>query len=253
MDAEVAHQRREVDARRVEPRVLEAPAVRERIDDGLGEDERAAREVQRRLRALDDVAPDRQLADEIVGEHVLVEPHVVGLERPAEVRQDRVVGVAHVGVDADPAVGVGEGDEARRRGRSARGRGCARRRTARPPGDPGERDVEVPERELDPALVVDGQVARRRGVRGRVEVGRADCLESASRGRRPARSAPAPRPDRGRRRRWRSSRRARARGRSTLARPRRSVVSNDEPSGRVVVGRHVEVDRLGRRGGRRRA
>jgi hypothetical protein len=62
VDAEVAHERREVDARPVEAGVLEATAVRQRIDDCVGEDESSAREVQCRLRALDDVVPDRQLA-----------------------------------------------------------------------------------------------------------------------------------------------------------------------------------------------
>ena len=59
VDAQVAHQGREVDARRVEPRVLETPAAREGVDDRLGQDERSPCEVDRRLRAFDDVAPDR--------------------------------------------------------------------------------------------------------------------------------------------------------------------------------------------------
>ena len=177
VNAEVAHEGGEVDARGVEPRVLQATAMGERVDDRVREDERSPREVERRLRAVYDVAADGQLARQLVGEHVLVEPQLVRLDRPADVRQEGVVGVADLRIHADPAARVGQAGEALRE----RNRGAdvdVPIDGGRAAGHAGEHDVEVPERELDPARVPARQVAGRRGLRGWVEVGGADRLKA---------------------------------------------------------------------------
>ena len=97
--------------------------------------------------------------------------------RARQVRQDGVVGVAHVGVDPDPPVAVGHGDEALRQPD-----GRADMEVAVDGGQPaprgGENDVQVTERELDAPLVARRQVARRGGPRGRVEIGRGDRLKA---------------------------------------------------------------------------
>ena len=92
--AEVAHQRGEVDPGRVEPGVLEAGALCERIDDRVGEHERAAREGERRLRALDDVAADRDVAREVLREGVLPIVERRG-PRPSRSRSGRIVSPAY--------------------------------------------------------------------------------------------------------------------------------------------------------------
>ena len=175
--AEVAEERREVHVRRVETCLLEPGSPGERIDDRVGQRHGPVGEPQRRDGALDDVAADGELAVKLLGEAVLGEADVVGLERSAQIGQQRVHAVADVDVEGRPAVGLGE-----RGGALGQRHGASHAHVPVEVGDldgaAGEHDVDVAERDLDAALVVDRQIARRGRAGRRVEIRRPDALQT---------------------------------------------------------------------------
>ncbi len=245
--AEVAHQRREIDPRRVEPGVLEARALAERVDDRVRENERAAREGELRPGALDDVAPDGELAREVVRERV-VRSRRTSCASSVPVRSGRMVSPAYRTSRSMP-IHPSESGRATARSASPIGaRACTwpsiAGRTAAQTGAFGKEDVQVSERQLDPALVALREIARRGGVRGRVEIGRPDAVEAPDED--GVRIDPHPSLDRAQRVVVVRDRAVGPRARPLDRGPadaERGLERRTE--GGVVVGRHVEVDGLG--------